>query len=88
MPTTVELGFPDLVMPQWYGLLAPAGLPATCAHTLEQQIACGAALAGSGGAACRLRRRRAEGRAELQAILDADFKKWPVLLPKLGIKAE
>ena len=32
VPTTVELGFPDLVMPQWYALLAPAGLRPTCAR--------------------------------------------------------
>src|SRR5262249_56788735 len=38
VPTTVELGFPDLVMPQWYGLLAPAGLPAETRRTIETQV--------------------------------------------------
>ena len=37
VPTTVELGFPDLVMPQWYGLLAPAGLPADVRAAIETQ---------------------------------------------------
>ena len=27
-------------------------------------------------------------RAELQILLDAEFKKWPLLIPKLGIKME
>ena len=85
VPTTVELGFPDLVMPQWYGLLAPAGLPADVRKAFEAQVLAVLRspevvkqLATSGVA-------DPKGTMELQAILDADFKKWPALLPKLGI---
>src|SRR5262249_51505248 len=35
VPTTVELGYPDMIMENWYGLLAPAGLPADTAARLE-----------------------------------------------------
>jgi tripartite-type tricarboxylate transporter receptor subunit TctC len=87
VPTTVELGFPDLVMPQWYGLLAPAGLPPDVRGTFEAQVLevlrspeVVKQLATSGVA-------DPKGTAELQAILDADFKRWPALLPKLGITA-
>ena len=38
VPTTVELGFPDLVMPQWYGLLGPAGLPPDIRQAIESQV--------------------------------------------------
>src|SRR5436305_14358574 len=34
VPTTVELGYTDLVMSQWHGLLAPAGLPPEVRGTL------------------------------------------------------
>jgi tripartite-type tricarboxylate transporter receptor subunit TctC len=88
VPTTVELGFPELVMPQWYGLLAPAGLSQDVRGTLEQQVLTvlrspevTTQLAASGVAGPKSAR-------ELQTLLDAEFKRWPVLIPKLGIKPE
>jgi tripartite-type tricarboxylate transporter receptor subunit TctC len=88
VPTTVELGYPDLVMPQWYGLLAPAGLPPDVRATLEQQVLAvlrspeiTAQLVVSGVAGPK-------GARELQTLLDAEFKRWPLLIPKLGIKTE
>jgi tripartite-type tricarboxylate transporter receptor subunit TctC len=88
VPTTVELGYPDLVMPQWYGLLAPAGLPPDVRATLEQQVLAvlrspeiTTQLAVSGVAGPK-------GARELQTLLDAEFKRWPLLIPKLGIKTE
>jgi tripartite-type tricarboxylate transporter receptor subunit TctC len=88
VPTTVELGYPDLVMRQWYGLLAPAGLPPELRATLEQQvldvlrspeIIAQLAVSGVSGP---------QGARELQTLLDAEFKRWPVLIPKLGIKTD
>jgi tripartite-type tricarboxylate transporter receptor subunit TctC len=35
VPTTVELGYPDMVMENWYGLLGPAGLPRDVSAKLE-----------------------------------------------------
>jgi tripartite-type tricarboxylate transporter receptor subunit TctC len=88
VPTTVELGYPDLVMPQWYGLLAPAGLPPDVRARLEQEVLAvlrspeiTAQLTVSGVAGPK-------GASELQTLLDAEFKRWPVLIPKLGIKTE
>ena len=80
VPTTVELGYPDLVMPQWYGLLAPAGLPAGRAGHARAAGAGRAALARNHRAARRLRRRRSEGRTRIadaagcgiQALAGAD----------------
>jgi tripartite-type tricarboxylate transporter receptor subunit TctC len=34
----VEQGYPDLVMLQWYGLFAPAGIPAELKRTLAMQV--------------------------------------------------
>jgi len=36
VPTTVELGFPGMIMENWYGLLAPAGVSATARASLEK----------------------------------------------------
>ena len=88
VPTTVELGYRDLVMPQWYGLLAPAGLPADVRATLESQalsvlhspdVVKQLAVTGVAGP---------KGSAEFRALLTVEFKKWPALLPKLGITAQ
>jgi tripartite-type tricarboxylate transporter receptor subunit TctC len=88
VPTTVELGYADLVMPQWYGLLAPAGIPADVRGTLETQVLAvlrspeiAAQLAISGVAGPK-------GASELKTLMDSEFKRWPVLIPKLGIKPE
>jgi tripartite-type tricarboxylate transporter receptor subunit TctC len=88
VPTTVELGYPDLVMPQWYGLLAPAGLAPDTRRTIETQILAvlrspeiEAQLAASGVAG-------PEGADAFKRLLDAELKRWPVLIPKLGIKPE
>jgi len=76
------------VMPQWYGLLAPAGLPAEVRRTFETQVLAvlrspevAAQLAVSGVAGPK-------GASELKTLLDSEFKRWPVLIPKLGIKSE
>jgi tripartite-type tricarboxylate transporter receptor subunit TctC len=88
VPTTVELGFPDLVMPQWYGLLAPAGLPAEVSRRIESEVLSVlrsgdvvAQLAASGVAGPK-------GAADFKLLLDAEFKKWPPLIAKLGIKPQ
>jgi tripartite-type tricarboxylate transporter receptor subunit TctC len=88
VPTTVELGYPDLVMPQWYGLLGPAGMPVETKRAIEREVLSVlrtpevmTQLAASGVAGSK-------GAAELKLLLDAELKKWPPLISKLGIKAE
>ena len=75
-------------MPQWYGLLGPAGMPAEIKRTVESQVLnvlrtpeVIAQLAASGVAAPK-------GANEFKVLLDAELKKWPPLIAKLGIKAE
>jgi tripartite-type tricarboxylate transporter receptor subunit TctC len=43
VPTLKELGYPDLVVTTWFGLAAPAGLPAAITARMNQEV--GAALA-------------------------------------------
>jgi tripartite-type tricarboxylate transporter receptor subunit TctC len=86
--TTVELGFPDLVMPQWYGLLGPAGMAAEIKRTIESQVLSVlrmpevmTQLAASGVAGPK-------GATEFKTLLDAELRRWPPLIARLGIKAE
>ena len=85
VPTTAELGYRDLVMPQWYGLLAPAGLAADVRKTLESQaltvlrspeVVKQLALSGVANP---------KGTADFRALLNAEYKRWPAILPKIGI---
>jgi tripartite-type tricarboxylate transporter receptor subunit TctC len=85
VPTTKELGFPDMLMDNWYGILAPAGLPADVAATLEKDIL--AALANpvakerlaAGGLI------GTTGREGFRSRLARDFAYWGPQLKKLGI---
>jgi tripartite-type tricarboxylate transporter receptor subunit TctC len=88
VPTSVELGYPDLVMPQWYGLFAPAGVPTHVRSVLEAQaltvlrspdIATQLAISGVANP---------KGSRELKAVVEAELKRWSVMIPKLGIKTE
>lgn len=88
VPTAVELGFPGLVMPQWYALLGPAGLSADVRHAIEREVLSvlrspdvTAQLAASGVAGPK-------GAADFKLLLEAEFKKWPPVIAKLGIKPE
>jgi tripartite-type tricarboxylate transporter receptor subunit TctC len=88
VPTTVELGYPDLVMPQWYGLLGPAGMPEDVTRTIETQILSVlrapdvVAQLGTSGVA------GPKGADQFRTLLEGEFKRWRVLIPKLGIKVE
>jgi tripartite-type tricarboxylate transporter receptor subunit TctC len=36
VPTTTEAGMPDLIVENWYGMVAPAGTPVTIVVTLNR----------------------------------------------------
>jgi tripartite-type tricarboxylate transporter receptor subunit TctC len=85
VPTTVELGYPDMIMENWYGLLAPAGLAPDLAARLEA-----AALAAIKSP--RIQQHMKDG--ELRDTLDArEFKArivrdvafWGPMIKQLGI---
>jgi tripartite-type tricarboxylate transporter receptor subunit TctC len=38
VPTSAELGYPGMLMSNWYGMLAPAGTPAAVTASLEQAM--------------------------------------------------
>jgi tripartite-type tricarboxylate transporter receptor subunit TctC len=88
VPTTAELGYPDMLMDNWYGLMAPAGVPADLKAKIEH-----AALDGLHAVAVvdRLKTAGVSGTLDakgFQARLDADFAYWRGAIKKTGITVE
>lgn len=85
VPTTVELGYPDMMMENWYGLLAPAGVAPDVAAKLE-------AAALTAIKSPRIQQAMKDG--ELRGTLDAkgfkarierDVTFWRPMIKQLGI---
>jgi tripartite-type tricarboxylate transporter receptor subunit TctC len=88
VPTTAELGYPQIVMENWYGVLAPAGLPAALRASLEKAL-----LDAIAGAVVKARfdaggLSAAMDGAGFAARLAADVAYWGPVVKKLGINAE
>jgi len=85
VPTTVELGYPDMIMENWYGLLAPAGIAPEVAAKLEA-----AALTAIKGPKIQQHMRDGELRATLDAAgfkarIARDVAFWGPMIKQLGI---
>jgi tripartite-type tricarboxylate transporter receptor subunit TctC len=89
IPTIVEQGFPDLVASTWFGLSAPAGLPAPIADRLHAEAL--AALA-----APDVAQRRAEigaqspplSRAEYTAFVQREITRWAEVVRVSGARVD
>ncbi len=88
LPTSAELGYPRMLMNNWYGMLSPAGTPANVQASLEkamleamksplvlQRLAAGGVVGGADG----------KGFSER---LSRDMTYWTAELKKLGIQGE
>jgi tripartite-type tricarboxylate transporter receptor subunit TctC len=85
VPTTTELGYPDMVMENWYGLLAPAGIAPSAAKKLET-----AALAAVQMPRMQQALKDGETREPLdakgfKARIEHDVAFWRPMIKKLGI---
>jgi tripartite-type tricarboxylate transporter receptor subunit TctC len=88
IPTTVELGYPDMIMENWYGLLAPAGVPADTLASLEK-----AALAAIASPKIQEHMRKGEltgtlNGKQFRARIERDMAFWRPTLEKLGISVQ
>lgn len=88
VPTTAELGLPDVVMESWYGVFLPAGTPKPVHDKLEKALFAVVALPS-------VKERLAAGgmhgtldSAAFKVRLAKDFPYWRDTIKKLGIKAE
>ena len=85
MPTFREQGF-DLVVTEWYGLLAPAGTPKPIVAKLNAEMRRILALPlGERVAAIDL---AASSPEELGAFVQSEIDRWSPVIKKLGLKAQ
>jgi tripartite-type tricarboxylate transporter receptor subunit TctC len=88
LPTSAELGYPDVIMENWYGLFAPAGIAPQLRAALENavleivQVPPVAERLAAGGI-----RGKMDGRA-FQARIEREFDYWGPEIRRLGITAE
>jgi tripartite-type tricarboxylate transporter receptor subunit TctC len=88
LPTTRELGFPGLVVENWYGLLLPAGTPRDERDRLEKALF---AVIATPSVEARFAADGTHGALDHQAfaaMLTRQFAEWPERLKTLGISAE
>ena len=88
VPTTRELGYPDMVMENWYGVFAPAGLPADIHAATEK------AILDALKAPAVVERLKAGGlhgtldSAAFKARVVRDIAYWGPAIKQMGIKGE
>lgn len=88
VPTSVELGHPGMIMENWYGLFAPAALPAASQATLEKAAL--DAIKGP-GMADKLVAGGVRGATDGKTFasnLARDYAYWQAEIKKLGITGE
>jgi tripartite-type tricarboxylate transporter receptor subunit TctC len=88
VPTTAELGLPDVVMENWYGVFLPAGTPAAVRDRLEKALFEVVALPAVKERFATQGMHGTLGRAAFKARLAKEFPYWQSTIAKLGIKGE
>lgn len=88
IPTTVELGYPDMIIENWYGLIAPAGIPADVADRLEKAflIAVQSPLVQKHMVVGELS--GTLNRAQFKQRIERDVAYWRPAIKKLGISIQ
>lgn len=89
MPTVAESGLPGYEAAQWYGLFAPAGLPAPIARKIEADVAL---LPDNKALRAGLSQRGAEmmygNSAQFTAVVKQDIAKWAKVVKETGARAD
>ena len=88
VPTTAELGLPDVVMENWYGVFLPVGTPAAVHDKLEKALFAVVALPAVKERFATQGMHGTLGSAAFKARLAMEFPYWQSTIAKLGIKAE
>ena len=88
LPTTKELGFPGMIMENWYGLLFPAGTPKDMRNRLEHGAF---AVITDPAVKARFAADGTHGALDhdaFAAMLSKQFAEWPGRIKTLGISAQ
>lgn len=87
-PTTVELGYDELQVTNWYGILVRSDVPEDIKARLEEALL---EVTSSPRVADNLVAsglRGVQGSDEFSAFVEAEFNRWPPTLDRLGIEPE
>ncbi len=87
VPTTAELGLPDVVMENWYGVFLPAGASPQTVARLEKALEAVVALPSVKERFATTAMHGTLGSTAFKARLDKEFPYWRETIAKLGIKA-
>lgn len=85
LPTTVELGFQDLTLSNWFGLFVPASTPAESRRELEAVLVAVVRSAKIQGQLVNAGVTGVKGAEAFAMDINDEFKKWPPILRRLGI---
>jgi len=89
VPTAAEAGLPGFVLEVWYGLLAPAGLPAPVAKRLNDELNAALALPDVKELFLREGATPQPGTpAEFANLVRTDIARWTRLIKETGIQVE
>ena len=88
VPTTKELGFSDLMMENWYGVLVPAGTPRDAVARLEKAALDVVTTSPVKEQLADVNVLGVKDQAGFKARLDRDFTYWGPAIKKLGITAD
>ena len=88
IPTTKELGLPDVVMESWYGVFVPAGTPPPAREKLEKALFAVIAVPSVKEKLANNGMHGALDSAAFKARLAKDFPYWQDTIKELGITAE
>ena len=88
IPTTKELGLPDVVMENWYGIFLPAGTPKDVADKLEKALFKVVELPAVKERFAANGMHDTLGSAAFKARLAKEFPYWQDTIKKLGIAGE
>jgi tripartite-type tricarboxylate transporter receptor subunit TctC len=88
LPTTAELGYPGLVVENWYAVVLPPRTPLPVRDKLEQALSAVVAMP-------TIKQRLAEsgmhgmlGHEAFASMLSEEFSRWPSVIKRLGITGE
>jgi tripartite-type tricarboxylate transporter receptor subunit TctC len=89
VPTTIEVGMPDLQTENWYGMVAPAGTPPQIVAVLNKATV---EAMKDPGVAEKLASQGAilEGQTpeQFRAFIDAEIKKWAKVIKDAGVEVQ
>jgi tripartite-type tricarboxylate transporter receptor subunit TctC len=88
VPTAAEAGVPQLKMGNWYGVMAPTGIPEATRAKLEAALLKAAREPATAARMAEAGMGPPMGTAQFQAKLDSEFDTWLPFIRKAGIQAQ